>query len=282
VSRRHLEDEMASPSAEVADLAAHAGEVVGRALDALRAPLLRATGRVDVTAKSDGTPVTSADLEADERLTEAILGAFPDHGILSEEQRTTAPEDTEWCWVIDPIDGTSNFISGLPYWCVSVALTYLGQPVLAMVDGPPLDARYSAVRGGGTTYNGRPVRVRAPVAPDDATRRHVPLMLTTSTARRARRAGIRLNPRVMGATALDLCLVAEGVAAGSLALIPHVWDVAAGTLLVEEAGGAIVTLDGEALLPLRAGQDYGDRAAVTASGPSAAWVRDVAGRLLPR
>lgn len=269
-----------SLSSEVAGVVAHAESVVGAALDGLRTTLLRSTGDVEVTAKSDGTPVTRADMEADEQLTAAILQAFPHHGILSEEQETVAPE-REWCWVIDPIDGTSNFISGLPYWCVSVALTHRGQPVLGVVDAPPLDARYTAVRGGGARRDGRELRVRDVVPFDDARHRHVPLMLTTSTARRARGSGIRLNPRVMGATALDLCLVAEGVAAGSVAVVPHVWDVAAGSLLVTEAGGVALTISGEPLLPLSPGQDYRDRAAVTATGASARWVEEVATRLLP-
>lgn len=267
-------------SAPDQQLVARAQAVLAAALDELRGPLLAATGRVEVTAKPDGTPVTTADVEADERLTEAILRAFPDHGVLSEEQRTHAP-DAEWCWVIDPIDGTSNFICGLPYWCVSVALTHRGTPVLGVVDVPPLDVRYSAVAGGGAHRDGRRLRVRPPVDVADAAQRHVPLMLTTSTARRARDAGIRLNPRVMGATALDLCVVAEGVAAGSVAMIPHVWDVAAGGLLVTEAGGAVATVRGEALLPLQAGREYGDRAAVTAAGPTAGWATDLARRLLP-
>jgi myo-inositol-1(or 4)-monophosphatase len=269
-----------SLSPEVAATVTRAEKILGRALDDVRERLLRATGRVEVTSKDDGTPVTESDLDADHLLTKAILAAFPDHGVLTEEQETVAP-DTEWCWVIDPIDGTSNFISGLPYWCVSVALTHRGEPVLGVIDAPPLAARYTAVLGTGARRDGRPLRARGPVAVDDRTQRHVPLMLTTSTARRARGSGIRLNPRVMGATALDLCLVAEGVAAGSVAVIPHVWDVAAGGLLVTEAGGVVVTVSGEPLLPLRPGTDYRDRAAVTAAGPSRAWVEDVAGRLLP-
>jgi myo-inositol-1(or 4)-monophosphatase len=265
---------------EVAAVVTRAESVLDDALDALRPPLLASTGDVDLTSKEDGTPVTAADLEADERLTGAIQAAFPDHGILSEEQETVAP-DTEWCWVIDPIDGTSNFISGLPYWCVSVALTHRGRTVLGVVDAPPLDKRYAAVLGGGARCDGRDLRVREVVAFDDARHRHVPLMLTTSTARQARGSGIRLNPRIMGATALDLCLVAEGVAAGSVAVIPHVWDVAAGSLLVTEAGGVALTLSGDPLLPLTPGMDYRDRAAVTATGASDAWVEEVAGRLLP-
>lgn len=263
------------------------GEVVDRAhrvittaFDELRPRLLAGTGAVASRHKPDGTPVTDADHETDAHLAAVIAEAFPDHGVLSEERTTTVP-DTEWCWIIDPIDGTSNFISGLPWWCMSVALAHEGEVVLALVDAPALHARWSAVRGEGARRDGRRLDVREPVDWRDKRQRHVPLMLTTGTARRARRFGIRLNPRVMGSTALDLCTVAEGVAAGSLAMVPHVWDVAAGALLVAEAGGVTVTLQREPLLPLRAGEEHLERSAIVASGPTEGWVREVLGDLPP-
>lgn len=263
--------------AEVVELGK--GAVVA-ALDELRPRLQAASGDVAIDHKTDGTPVTAADFEADDVLARAIGEALPDHGVLSEERRTSVPE-AEWCWLIDPIDGTSNFIVGLPWWCVSVALAHRGEVVLAVVDAPALDARWIAVRGAGATRDGQPLAVRDPVDSRNRRQRHVPLMLTTGTARRARSAGIRLNPRVMGSTALDLCSVADGVAAGSLAMVPHVWDVAAGGLLVTEAGGVTVTLRGDPLLPLQVGDEHRDRSAVVAAGPSETWVRDVLGHLPP-
>lgn len=265
---------------DVTEVVARARAVIGATLDELRPRLLAGTGNEDWRTKADGTPVTEADEEADDRLAEGIRAAFPYHGILSEERDTAAP-DAAWCWVIDPIDGTSNYISGLPWWCVSVALTHDGDPVLALVDAPALGSRWTAVRGEGATRDGRPLRVRAPVDWRDERLRHVPLMLTTGTARRARAAGIRLNPRVMGSTALDICAVADGTAAGSLAMVPHVWDVAAATLLVAEAGGVASTLRGRELLPLRRGEEYRDRSAVVATGPSAGWIDEVLGDLPP-
>jgi myo-inositol-1(or 4)-monophosphatase len=255
--------------------------VLGEALDVLGPRLTAVAGRVDVEPKADGTPVTDADRDADALLSRAIEAAFPGHGVLSEERDTVVP-GTDWCWVIDPIDGTSNFVAGLPYWCVSVALTFEGHPVLGVVDAPALGRRYVATVGGGAWAGDRRLHVRAPVDWRDGRNRHIPVMLTTATARRARDAGLRLNARVMGATALDLAVVAEGVAAASIAVIPHVWDVAAGELLVTEAGGAVVTLDGSPLLPMTPGDDHRDRATATAAGPEAAYVRDLARRLLPR
>jgi myo-inositol-1(or 4)-monophosphatase len=124
------------------------------------------------------------------------------------------------------------------------------------------------------------LQVRPPVAWRDPSNRHVPVMLTTGTARRARGAGLRLNPRVMGSTALDLAMVAEGVAAASIANVPKVWDVAAGVLLVREAGGVVVTLSGEPLLPLTGDVEQLGRSAVTAAGPDETYVRELAGALL--
>jgi myo-inositol-1(or 4)-monophosphatase len=259
---------------------ARASAVLERVLDGLGPWLLDHSGDVTPTAKADGTPVTHADHEADVRLETAIRAAFPEHGVLSEEQQTVAP-DTDWCWIIDPIDGTSNFTNGLPYWCVSVALALEGEVRLAVVDAPPIRQRTVAVLGSGTTRHGRRLHVRDAVDWRDGRNRHVPVMLTTGTARRARGAGLRLNPRVMGATALDLATVASGTAAASLAMIPKVWDVAAGSLLVREAGGVVETLHGDALLPLQPGVEYADRSAVTAAGPDAGYVTELAAALLP-
>lgn len=265
---------------DLGEIADRGQRVVAATLDELRPRLRAACGTVATHHKADGAPVSDADHEVDDRLAAAITAAFPDHGVLSEERGTSVPP-AEFCWVIDPIDGTSNFIAGLPWWCVSVALAHRGEVILALVDAPALDQRWTAVRDGGAYRDGRRLAVRAPVDWRDRRQRHVPLMLTTGTARRARSAGIRLNPRVMGSTALDLCTVADGVAAGSLAMVPHVWDVAAGGLLVTEAGGVTVTLGGRALLPLRAGEEHRDRSAVVAAGPATRWVRQVLGDLPP-
>jgi myo-inositol-1(or 4)-monophosphatase len=258
-----------------------AAKVVEAALDELGPTLVTASGQVEAEPKADGTPVTDSDLDADALLTDAIRAAFPDHGLLSEERDTVVPGN-DWCWVMDPIDGTSNFVAGLPYWCVSVALCFEGEPVLGVIDAPALGRRYVAARGGGAWLGDRRLAVRGQVDWRDGRNRHIPVMLTTGTARRARGAGLRLNPRVMGATALDLAIVAEGVAAASVAIVPHVWDVAAGQLLVTEASGVIVTLDGSPLIPMRPGDDHRDRAAATAAGPHEGYVRDLARRLLPQ
>lgn len=280
-----------SPAAQ--DVVARARAEVGDALDEVRAWLLTASGDVEVEAKTDGTPVTDADREVDDRLNARLADAFPAHGVLSEERDTVSP-DTEWTWIVDPIDGTSNFVCRLPYWCVSVALALDGVPVLGVIDAPVLGRRYLATLGGGTELESRTtsldgrtqqhrrrrLHVREPVDWWDASQRHVPVMLTTATARAARGAGLRLNPRVMGSTALDLAIVAEGVAAASLAVIPKVWDVAAGILLVEEAGGAVTSLDEAPLFPVPRGVEHRSRSAITAAGPDLPYIERFATALL--
>jgi myo-inositol-1(or 4)-monophosphatase len=283
-------NELSGPARQVVTRAV--GEI-GETLDDLRHWLLTASGDVDVEAKTDGTPVTDADREVDERLATRLAELFPQHGVLSEERDTVSP-DTEWTWIVDPIDGTSNFICRLPYWCISVALAFQGCPVLGIIDAPVLGRRYIATLGGGTflesrttsldgtthQHRRRRLQVREAVDWRAGGNRHVPVMLTTATARAARGAGLRLNPRVMGSTALDLAIVAEGVAAASIAVIPKVWDVAAGVLLVTEAGGAVSSLDEPPLFPVRPGVEHVDRSAVTAAGPDPAYVTDIAEALL--
>lgn len=248
--------------------------------DDLRVDLLRRAGNVDPEMKGDGSPVTDVDVEVNQHIVDLIDGEFPDHAVVSEELGTTHAGRGRWTWIVDPIDGTSNFTAGLPYWCVSMALTLDGEPVLGVVEAPPLGRRYEAILGEGATRNGSPIRVREPADWNDPSNRYVPLMITTATARRAR-PGVRLNPRVMGSAALDLCLVADGTSAASISLSPKVWDIAAGALLVTEAGGTYLTLDGTPLLPLRADTEYAGRSAPAAAGPNAAYLRRLVETLVP-
>lgn len=251
--------------------------VLRTALDAMSPRLHGATGHDDPTIKADGTPVTETDLWVDRHLADAIGSAFPDHTILSEEHVTTF-DGGPWTWIIDPIDGTANFTSGVPYWGVSVALAHHGEPVLGCVDAVGLGRRWEAVRGGGATCNDVPIRVAPAVDFRDGSAAHVPVLLTASIARRASR-DVRLNPRILGAIAVDLCLVAEGSAAGAFCGRPHVWDVAAGSLIVTEAGGACLPLHGSGLLPLEPGADYAGRTTAYGAGPTLEFVRALAATL---
>ncbi|MEY3020057.1 MAG: hypothetical protein RLZZ272_1041 [Actinomycetota bacterium] len=238
-------------------------------LDAIGPDLVAVAGTIAMELKGDGTPVTELDHETDRRLSEGLLAAFPTHEIVSEE-RTTTSSGATWTWVIDPIDGTSNFISGLPHWGTSVALCREGEPVLGVVDAPAMGRRWAAIAGGGARRDGQRVAVRSDVDWDDPSRAHVPVLLTSTAARRIAGSRLACNPRLLGAVALDLALVAEGTASASVAWVPHVWDVAAGVVLVTEAGGAVTQRGDTPLLPLTGGVDHARRTALVGGGADAA------------
>lgn len=244
--------------AEERDVVAEGLATLTRHLDEIAPRLLAASGSAHVTIKADGTPVTAHDRATDELLVSSLLDAFPDHGTVSEEQGTIVPS-SRWTWVLDPIDGTSNFIAGLPYWCVSVALCRDGVPVLGVVEAPALGRRFMATAGEGAwevrAGTRRRLSVGAGVDLYARSNDHVPGLYSSRAARELVRAGVRLNVRLLGSTALDMAMVASGVAPLAVAMKAHVWDVAAGFLLVSEAGGVAGTWGPDPLLPLRAGRD---------------------------
>lgn len=254
--------------------------VVHAALDDLRRGPLDHGGRTSHALKFDGTPVTPVDVEVDQRLRAALRNAFPHHRVVSEEldARTV---DVEWQWVVDPVDGTSNFAAGLPHWAVSVALCHGGVPVLGIIDAPDLDHRWVAVRGEPCLRDGTPVRVRSGVGINDAATAHLPLFASLGLLRRIRRpVRVRLNPRVMGAVALDGALVADGVGVASATTGARIWDVAAAVVLVESAGGASVAL-GEPAFPLVPDRDHTDIRVPSAFGPSQPFLEELIHRLTP-
>lgn len=234
--------------------------------------------------KPDGSIVSATDYVIHTRFATAIAASFPTHELISEEGVRVSGA-ARWRWVIDPLDGTSNFTSGLPFWCISVALTCDGQVMLAVIDAPALNRRFMAVSGGGTwvttATDVRQVWVREAVDLYDVNSQHVPLMLTPTTLVTARSHRVELRQRVLGATALDLAFVADGTAAASVAVVPHVWDVAAGSLLVTEAGGVVLTETG-VLLPLENAVDYQLRQGAVVAGATQTSVRELAGVVLPK
>jgi myo-inositol-1(or 4)-monophosphatase len=248
---------------------ARAETVLHGLLDAVGPGLITAAGAIEVETKSDGTPVTALDRETDECLVAGLTGALAGHGAVSEETSRVVPA-TEWTWVLDPIDGTSNFIAGLPFWCVSVALCHEGAPVLGVVDAPALGLRAVATAGGGARTAAGPLHVGAAVDPTDRRSAHVPALYSGGAARRMVAGGAVLNARLLGSTALDLVMVARGSAPLAVTLAPHAWDIAAGALLVLEAGGACIGFGADPLLPLVPGTDLTDRVDATVAAADAA------------
>lgn len=271
---------VAAGDADVRSEVERAIRVVHSALDDLREGPLGHGGRTSHELKADGTPVTPTDVEVDRRLRAALQVAFPHHWVVSEELDART-QDVEWQWVVDPVDGTSNFAAGLPHWGVSLALCHGGVPVLGVIDAPDLGHRWVAVRGEACVRDGVEVRVRSDVGINDPETAHLPIFASLGLLRRIRRpANVRLNPRVMGAVAVDGALVADGVGVASATTGARVWDVAAAAVLVESAGGASVLL-ADPVFPLAPDLDHTDVRVPSAHGPSQAFLDELIHRLTP-
>lgn len=192
-------------------------------------------------------PVSEADRAAEQAITETILGARPDDGILGEEDQADRPGSTGLRWVIDPLDGTVNFLHRIPQWCVSVAVEDGDGAVAGVVHHPDLDETFTATRGGGAWLGERRLAVTDPGALEE-------VLLTTGFAydqqlrpgqlAAFRRWGNEVRyVRRLGAAALDLAWIAAGRGDAYAEAGLHPWDWSAGTLLVTEAGGRVTHHD---------------------------------------
>ena len=222
------------------------------------------TSRYAIRRKSGGNPVTTADIEANSILREALLGAFPRSGWLSEE----SPDDgerlrKEWVWIVDPLDGTREFIQGIDEFALSVALVRGTAPVLAVTYNPAVGRMTHCLRGSGAFLNGRPVRVS-----ERSRLRGATAVASRSETRRGLVNGLDevLSIRPTGSIAHKLAEVAGGRADVTLSLAPkNEWDVCAGVLLAEEAGAKVTDLDGR---PFSFNQPDTLRNGVIAANPS--------------
>jgi myo-inositol-1(or 4)-monophosphatase len=213
-------------------------------------------GKAATDTKRDGSVVTEADLDVDRFIHAALRAKYPQHGILSEEGALIY-QGVESTWVIDPLDGTTNYANGLSHWGVSIALLHRGDPVLGVLDFPLLQQRFSSARGAGAWLNGQHLRASA-LSPADL---HGNLFFTTdSRAFRFLDVQSPLKARILGSAAFDLAAVATGAAVACIETTPKVWDLAAAWLIVQEAGAVVDTLwPGVPVFPLQAGQDYSGR-----------------------
>ena len=197
---------------------------------------------------SDTDLVSDADREAELRIQELLASERPDDGLLAEEGAASRACSGRR-WIVDPLDGTVNYLYGLPVWCVSVALDDGAGPAVGVVHDPIRNETFRAERGRGADLNGEEVRVR----PSD--RLEHALLATGFSYEPGRRAAqaelaARVLPRVRdirraGAAALDLAWLAAGRLDGYYERGLNPWDWAAGRLLVTEAGGAVAELEGE-------------------------------------
>jgi myo-inositol-1(or 4)-monophosphatase len=201
--------------------------------------------RLPTFSKEHGDIVSGADKEAEHAIVSTIAAAFPDHAILGEESGATpgTRSDSPYRWIIDPIDGTMNFVHGFPYYAVSIALVHQSQLTHAVVLDPTRDELFTAIRGRGAQMNDAPLRTSACTRLGDAL---VGTVLPTRKSPRLPRylplfnaLAARCTLRRAGACALDMAYVAAGRLDGFFVMSHSTWDVAAGALLVTEAGGRV-------------------------------------------
>ena len=207
---------------------------------------------VRVSQKQVNDFVTEVDQASEAAIIETLLTAYPGHGILAEESgQEHGAKDSEFVWIIDPLDGTTNFIHGLPVYCVSIALAVKGKVEQAVIYDPTRNDLFTATKGRGAYMNDRRLRVSKrirlqdclistgfPFRPGDNFQNYLKMMGDVMQ----RTAGMR-RP---GAAALDLAYVAAGFTDGFFETGLQPWDVAAGSLLVTEAGGLVGNFTGEA------------------------------------
>ena len=203
---------------------------------------------VEYKQKGERDPVTSADRESEAYLKESISSRFPEHGILSEEdseeQKATLPDTV---WVLDPLDGTTNFLNGFPLYAVSIGVLHLGIPVVGVLyipwpvssGGTVLHAR----KGGGAFLDEEPLTI-GPEQEEPRGNRMTTLPGSFGAVYRFRKEmrGKVGEVRLTGSIAYEIALVTRSVVQYAFTSAPHIWDVAAGTLLVTEAGGASLLL----------------------------------------
>jgi myo-inositol-1(or 4)-monophosphatase len=245
-----------SPELQVAIAAAQAGGAV--LMRRLRTGAELEVGYKDARANL----VTAADIEAQRAVTATILEAFPRH-LVDGEEGTAGNPGSGHVWYVDPLDGTTNYAHGVPFFCVSVALRANGRTVAGVVYDPLHEELYAAGRAGGATLNGAPLRVSETVALD----RSLVVAQAQTVDPAEIRAYARLVERLMsvtggvrsfGSPALTLCAIAAGRLDAYCEYAMDAWDIAAGQLILEQAGGALTRFDGQP-------QQGVDRADVVAS-----------------
>ena len=204
-----------------------------------------------VSEKSPANLVTEADFAAQKIIYETIHGCYPDHNFLGEEGLSETNSDSPYRWVIDPLDGTSNYVHRFPYYGVSIGLERDGELIVGAIFDPNRDEMFSATLGGGATLNGQPISpskfieiqsamvvasLPVHVEPDDvAIQRFLRVLTKAQTVQRT------------GSAALNLCYVAAGRMEAYFSTNLKPWDMAAGALIVQEAGGCVSKINGDSL-----------------------------------
>ena len=206
------------------------------------------TLKVEYKDKQERDPVTEADRETQDYLYKAIEAKFPNHGILGEEDDKEKQEDTslapDFLWVLDPLDGTKNFLHGLPIYACSVGVLYKGAPVVGAVFVPwPTEGAgvvFHSHRGGGAFVDSEPISVHEADEPKGNVMVTLPGYFGTLSNFKKPMRGKVGELRVTGSIAYELVMVSRGITQYMITTGPHLWDVVGGVAVVMEAGGALM------------------------------------------
>ncbi len=217
-------------------------------------------GQVQAVEKADGSLVTQSDKWADRELRDAIATRFPEHGVLSEEAEHIFP-DTEWCWIIDPLDGTTNFARRIPIWGVSLGLLYRGTPVFGYVHLPPLHQSFHGFWYGKTGLTGpqgafldrRPIHSSS----DELDANQFFSFCSRSIGNYEPRFPCKI--RMLGVASYNFLTVAAGITLGGVEATPKIWDIAGVWPIVQAAGAVWDPLEPNPIFPLIPGTNYRDR-----------------------
>lgn len=219
-----------------------AAKVIVRYLDKLES--------LEVESKAQNDFVSEVDRRAEQEIIHHISKAYPDHGFIAEESGTRTGKDADYIWIIDPLDGTTNFLHGFPQFAISIACQYKGRLEHAVIYDPMRQELFTASRGAGAQLDGKRLRVSKRKGLEGALLgtgfpfkqpQHMDAYLETFKALTPMTAGIR-RP---GSAALDLAYVAAGRLDGFWEIGLQPWDMAAGVLLIKEAGGLVGDFSGD-------------------------------------
>ncbi len=221
-------------------------------ISAAREELLPRFAQVKRSHKTDGSILTEADLAMHSRLEQALQKQWPQYQFMGEEmsteqQQAMLQDTSAGVWCLDPLDGTSNFAAGIPYFSVSLSLIKGGEVVIGLVYDPTRDECFCAVKGEGARLNGKPLDASAPPSLKKCTALIDFKRLRPEQAQRLVTEMPYGSQRSFGSVALDWCWIAAGRCHVYLHGKQHIWDYSAGYLILHEAGGCSVTLEGESV-----------------------------------
>jgi len=227
--------------AQISEIARQAGEVV----------LTHFGNSLTLKEKPDAGFVTQADTEAESFIIEQLAQIDPLIPVWAEESGKSA-DNSDWYWVIDPLDGTTNFAHNIPYFCVSIALTHKDEPQLGVIYNPLRKELFVASKGNGATVNGKDIHVSRKLFKDAFIAVSIPYLenpFLSATLEDICLVGELVDVRSMGSAALDLAEVAAGRFDGAFFHRLEWWDIAAGVVILQEAGAEVTDFSGKPITP---------------------------------